>query len=498
MDDYEYSIQEAKKEIKNSVMVYLSRKENGEYVLDAEKKNPFYVVGMPGIGKTEMAKQIAEELEIGFFATSLTHHTRNSILGLPVITSVGGYRSTEYTMPDIIAQIEKRCAAGETEGILLIDEFASMSEALVAPMLAFLQNKCIGDHRLPDGWIMILCSNPPEYNETAREFDAAVMDRVRYMKITYRLDDFLAYAEMVHLHRHIIDFIRHNPSSAYRCMGDGGDREIVTARSWENLSQCIYGYERLGEKISERLVYQFIKSRTIANEFYRYYILAGSALDHTDLDNIESGKDLHKYIALAEGFTFDKKWELVRLLRERLGQENAAVYKKSCGIDYMRKLWRRWSKAIPVGSECSFCMLGQECYGALKELVSSKQVTNDESEVVLPEFKQISDELISYFLWELENADIASFENQEVLKKMEKFINVHDESNNRIMSQNVVHIENAIRFVSGIESGALRESFIRELNKDRGILYTLTRNDCPEYTAAMGELLGVKDELLVS
>ena len=143
-------------------------------------------------------------------------------------------------------------------------------------------------------------------------------------------------------------------------------------------------------------------------------------------------------------------------------------------------------------------MLGQECYGALKELVSSKQVTNDESEVVLPEFKQISDELISYFLWELENADIASFENQEVLKKMEKFINVHDESNNRIMSQNVVHIENAIRFVSGIESGALRESFIRELNKDRGILYTLTRNDCPEYTAAMGELLGVKDELLVS
>lgn len=81
-----YSVNEAKQEIKNSISVYMKKDETGRYILPEYKKNPFYLVGAPGIGKTEMVKQIAQELDLGFFATSVTHHTRNSMLGLPVIT----------------------------------------------------------------------------------------------------------------------------------------------------------------------------------------------------------------------------------------------------------------------------------------------------------------------------------------------------------------------------------------------------------------------------
>ena len=198
MLDYTYTIEEAKKEIKESVSVYFTKGANGYYVIPQERQNPFYLVGAPGIGKTQMVREIAEEIGCGFFATSLTHHTRNSILGLPVIRGEE-VKYTEYTMPEILAVIEEKYQAGETEGLLLLDEFASMPESLVAPMLAFLQNKTIGNHKLPEGWVLILASNPPEYNRTARTFDAAIMDRVRTMQIVYDQKDFLEYGEVARI-----------------------------------------------------------------------------------------------------------------------------------------------------------------------------------------------------------------------------------------------------------------------------------------------------------
>ena len=78
MMDYSYTIEEAKEEIKESVKVYFSKDARGNYRIPQERQNPFYLVGAPGIGKTQMVREIAEEIGCGFFATSLTHHTRNS------------------------------------------------------------------------------------------------------------------------------------------------------------------------------------------------------------------------------------------------------------------------------------------------------------------------------------------------------------------------------------------------------------------------------------
>ena len=41
---------------------------------------------------------------------------------------------------------------------------------------------------------MILCSNPPQYNKSARVFDAAIMDRVRKMEIVADGNVFIEYA----------------------------------------------------------------------------------------------------------------------------------------------------------------------------------------------------------------------------------------------------------------------------------------------------------------
>ena len=68
-------------------------------------------------------------------AYTITHHTRQSAVGLPFIRQkhYGGrdVSVTEYTMSEIIASIyEKMEATGLQEGILFIDEINCVSETL--------------------------------------------------------------------------------------------------------------------------------------------------------------------------------------------------------------------------------------------------------------------------------------------------------------------------------------------------------------------------------
>ena len=69
------------------------------------------------------------------------------------------------------------------EGILFIDEINCVSETLAPTMLQFLQGKAFGNHKIPEGWIIVAAGNPPEYNKSVREFDIVTMDRIRRIDV---------------------------------------------------------------------------------------------------------------------------------------------------------------------------------------------------------------------------------------------------------------------------------------------------------------------------
>mgnify|MGYP002228177914 CR=1 FL=1 len=103
-------------------------------------------MGPPGIGKTAIMEQIAQELDVCLVSYSMTHHTRQSALGLPFIEKKvfnrKEYQVSEYTMSEIIASVyETMEATGKKEGILFLDEINCVSETLAPSMLQFLQYK---------------------------------------------------------------------------------------------------------------------------------------------------------------------------------------------------------------------------------------------------------------------------------------------------------------------------------------------------------------------
>ena len=178
------NIKEAKEEIANTLRAYHRKDEEGNYCYPLLRQRPILLMGPPGIGKTAIMEQVAQECQVGLVAYTITHHTRQSAIGLPRIEQKiydgRAVNVTEYTLSEIIASVyECMERTGKREGILFIDEINCVSETLAPTMLQFLQNKAFGSHQVPEGWMIVAAGNPPEYNKSVREFDIVTLDRVR-------------------------------------------------------------------------------------------------------------------------------------------------------------------------------------------------------------------------------------------------------------------------------------------------------------------------------
>ena len=64
------NIKEAKEQIANAVKAYLTKNEFGEYIIPIERQRPVFMIGAPGIGKTAIMEQIAQELNVGLVSYS--------------------------------------------------------------------------------------------------------------------------------------------------------------------------------------------------------------------------------------------------------------------------------------------------------------------------------------------------------------------------------------------------------------------------------------------
>ncbi|MDR2404583.1 MAG: AAA family ATPase [Spirochaetaceae bacterium] len=272
------NISQAKEEIKNTVLAYTAKTGVGTYRIPPARQRPVLLMGPPGIGKTAIMEQIAGELSIGLVSYTMTHHTRQSALGLPMIEKrvFAGetYSVTEYTMSEIIASVYRQIEeAGFREGILFLDEINCVSETLLPAILCFLQYKIFGSHKLPEGWIIAAAGNPVKYNQSARDFGTAILDRLKVIHIDIDFEVWKAYARSRNLHPLILSYLNLKPEHFYAVDAGPRGRSFITARGWEDLSEMILGFESLDIPAEESLFRQYIQHDEIVREFAIFFDL---------------------------------------------------------------------------------------------------------------------------------------------------------------------------------------------------------------------------------
>lgn len=315
------SIAEAAMSLERICRTYLERDKEGGFVIPVNRQRPIMLMGPAGIGKTDIPRQTAEKMGIGYVSYSITHHTRQSALGLPKITEkdYNGEMTltTEYTASEIVSSVyEMIKTSGRRDGILFIDEVNCASETLSAPLLQLFQNKTLGQSRIPDGWILVMAGNPPEYNKSVKEFDAVTRDRLRIINITPDADAWLVYADRQCLNSAVVSFINSDKSKIYGFDSTAG--QIVTPRGWEELSISIDSYARHGFEITTELISQFIGIPAVASEFYDYYKMVCEYITEKDIDAIISGKASDKFIKSMTGCGYNIRYMLISCLKRRL------------------------------------------------------------------------------------------------------------------------------------------------------------------------------------
>lgn len=386
------NIKQAKNEIKHTVQAYLAKNESGSYKIPAIRQRPMLLMGPPGIGKTQIMEQIAREEKIGLVAYTITHHTRQSAVGLPFICEEEfdgkKYSVTEYTMSEIIASVHRKIRdSGQKEGILFIDEINCVSETLAPTMLQFLQCKTFGNQAVPEGWLIVAAGNPPEYNKSVRDFDMVTLDRVRYMTVEAEFLAWKEYARARKVHGAILSYLELRPGNFYRVEADVDGIQFVTARGWEDLSNLMAVYEEMGLPIDETIVHEFLHHDEVAEDAAAYFDLYRKYQDDYGIPEILAGRVKPNIYARIYEAAFDERLSVVNLLLDGLRAYFAKVSTEKYKTDAWYGFLKQYRAALETAEDAVLCyqelLLAKEASVAAQKEMGFYTRSEEENESVL-------------------------------------------------------------------------------------------------------------------
>jgi hypothetical protein len=236
------SITKIKNLIKKNIVDTLNAWEHKRNV----KKQCFRIIGPAGVGKTDICRQMVEEL-----SSETSHNFSMIMVKAPVLSrddfiipfpvTKDGNATFKMLYSDFVP-VEK-----DSYGIFVVDEFSRGDHALQQLLWQAMDEYAIHLHEFPKGWFVIAVDNPDdsEYQMDMME-DAAGLRRQLHLYSEVSAKDFLQYAIQQGYHKLIIEFIQTHPDYLYDFESQKHGSVYANPASYEKLSDHLIKFDMNG------------------------------------------------------------------------------------------------------------------------------------------------------------------------------------------------------------------------------------------------------------
>ena len=213
---------------------------------------PLMVWGAPGLGKSSVMQQVAEELGIGFIDVRLAQREPVDIRGLPVPGEDGVKWLVSSDWPRDPA----------SRGIILFDEITAADRSLQVAAYEFILDRRLGElYHVPDGWYICAAGNRTEDRAVAATMSSALANRFMHVELGEDVDSWIAWARSNNIRPEVIGFIRFRPETLFRQKGENLERGWPSPRAWERVSRMLDVMAGENESLIRKMVYGLVGNR---------------------------------------------------------------------------------------------------------------------------------------------------------------------------------------------------------------------------------------------
>jgi len=201
-----------------------------------KKKRPIFLWGPPGIGKSDVVKQITDSLSNSHLIDiRLSLWEPTDIKGIPYFDANQGKMvwGAPSELPD-----EEFAKAFENI-VLFLDEMNSAAPAVQAAAYQLILNRRVGQYKLPDNVIIVAAGNREADKGVTYRMPAPLANRFIHLEMAVNFDDWFQWAVNNKIHKDVVGYLNFAKKDLYDFDPKSPSRSFATPRSWAFVSELL-------------------------------------------------------------------------------------------------------------------------------------------------------------------------------------------------------------------------------------------------------------------
>ena len=235
-----------------------------------KNQRPLFIWGPPGIGKSDIIKQLGTELDAHVIDVRLSLWEPTDIKGIPYFDS--NDNTMKWAPPAELPS--KDFAAHHKMIILFMDEMNSAAPAVQAAAYQLVLNRKVGPYELPDNVVLVAAGNRESDKGVTYRMPAPLSNRFIHLEMSVDWDDYFDWAVENKIHKDVLGFLTFSKKDLYDFDPKSSSRAFATPRSWSFVSELLTDddcdestlADLTAGAIGEGLAVKFMAHRKIASK----------------------------------------------------------------------------------------------------------------------------------------------------------------------------------------------------------------------------------------